>query len=58
MAGSHSRSTSVGGRRSGEIIQEEDEDDVEEVDQFSPLTGPELEEHIYAEGETSTHSRG
>jgi len=58
MGGSHSRSTSVGGRRSGEIIEEEDEDEVEEVDQFSPLTGPELEEHIYAAGETPTSSRG
>jgi hypothetical protein len=47
-AGGHSRSASVTGRRSGEIIEEEDEDEVEEVDQFSPLTGPEVvEEHIY-----------
>jgi serine/threonine protein kinase len=58
IAGSHSRSTSVAGRRSGEIIEEEDEDDVEEVEQFSPLTGPELEEHIYGAGETPTSSHG
>jgi serine/threonine protein kinase len=51
-AGSHSRSASQGGRRSGEIIEEEDED-VEEVDAFSPITGPgEIEETIYAAGET------
>jgi serine/threonine protein kinase len=54
-AGSHSRSTSVAGRRSGEItgIEEEDEDEVEEVDVFSPITGPgEIEETIYPPGET------
>ncbi|KAH0559830.1 hypothetical protein GP486_003655 [Trichoglossum hirsutum] len=28
------------GRRSGEIIEEEDEDEIEEVDAFSPLTDP------------------
>ena len=53
--GSHSRSTSVAGRRSGEIpgIEEEDEDEVEEVDAFSPITTPgEIEETIYAPGET------
>ena len=53
-AGSHSRSTSVAGRRSGEItgIEEEDEDEVEEVDAFSPITGPgEIEETIFAPGE-------
>ncbi len=33
----NSRSTSVQGRRSGEIIEEEDEDDIEEVDVFSPI---------------------
>lgn len=43
--GSHSRSASVGGRRSGEIIdiQEEDEEEeevVEEVEAFSPVVGP------------------
>jgi hypothetical protein len=47
-AGSHSRSASVAGRRSGEIIEEEDEDEVEEVDAFSPITGPgEIEETIF-----------
>jgi hypothetical protein len=48
--GSHSRSASVAGRRSGEItgIEEEDEDEIEEVDAFSPITGPgEIEETIY-----------
>jgi len=51
-AGSHSRSTSVAGRRSGEIIEEEDEDEVEEVEAFSPITGEEVEETIYPPGET------
>ncbi len=54
-AGSHSRSTSVAGRRSGEItgIEEEDEDGVEEVDAFSPIIGPgEIEETIFPPGET------
>ncbi|KAH6675540.1 serine/threonine protein kinase-like protein [Halenospora varia] len=51
--GSHSRSTSVAGRRSGEIIEEEDEDEIEEVDAFSPITGPGLvEETIFPPGET------
>ncbi|KAI9747997.1 MAG: hypothetical protein M1835_001924, partial [Candelina submexicana] len=46
--GSHSRSASAAGRRSGEIIEEEDEDAIEEVDGFSPLTGPgEVEETIF-----------
>lgn len=39
--GGHSRSTSiVGGRRSGELMppNEEDEDEVEEVEAFSPMT--------------------
>ena len=31
---------SVQGRRSGEIIEEEDEDEVEEVDEFAPITKP------------------
>ncbi|KAI9670367.1 MAG: hypothetical protein M1817_004410 [Caeruleum heppii] len=38
-----SRSASAAGRRSGEIIEEEDEDEleeVEEVDGFSPVSGP------------------
>lgn len=50
--GSHSRSTSLAGRRSGEIIEEEDEDEVEEVEAFSPITGEEMEETIYPPGET------
>ncbi|TVY57888.1 putative serine/threonine-protein kinase [Lachnellula cervina] len=50
--GSHSRSASQVGRRSGEIIEEEDEDDIEEVEAFSPLTGPgEVEEAIFTPGE-------
>ena len=52
-AGSHSRSTSLAGRRSGEIIEEEDEDEVEEVEAFSPITGEDTEETIYPPGETS-----
>ncbi|OCK73394.1 Pkinase-domain-containing protein [Lepidopterella palustris CBS 459.81] len=36
----NSRSASVQGRRSGEIIEEEDEDEVEEVDEFSPVMRP------------------
>ena len=28
------------GRASGEIIEEEDEEEVEEVDHFTPVTGP------------------
>jgi serine/threonine protein kinase len=53
--GSHSRSASVAGRRSGEItgIEEEDEEEIEEVDDFSPITGPgKIEETIFAPGET------
>lgn len=50
--GSHSRSVSQAGRRSGEIIEEEDED-FEEVEAFSPIAGPgDIEETIYAAGET------
>lgn len=52
-AGSHSRSTSVAGRRSGEIIQEEDEEEIEEVDEFSPSVEPlETEEEVFASGAT------
>ena len=43
--GSH-RSASAAGRRSGEIIEEEDEDEIEEVDAFSPVAG-EAEEVIW-----------
>jgi hypothetical protein len=61
-SGSHSRSASASGlgRRSGEItIQEEDEgseddDDVEEVDVFSPVIGgpgERIEEQIFEENE-------
>lgn len=44
-----SRSASVAGRASGEIIEEEDEDEVEEVDAFSPLA-PEAEETMWEGG--------
>ena len=47
---SASRSASVAGRASGEIIEEEDEDEVEEVDAFSPIA-PEAEETIFCSGE-------
>ena len=46
-----SRNASAAGRRSGEIIEEEDEDGVEEVDTFSPLVGPgEIEERFEEAG--------
>jgi hypothetical protein len=62
-SGSHSRSASASGlgRRSGEItIQEEDEgseedDDIEEVDVFSPVIGRPgemIEEQIFEENES------
>ncbi len=50
--GSHSRSTSVVGKRSGEIIEEEDEDEIEEVDAFSPITGPGEIEEVFPAVET------
>ena len=50
--GSHSRSTSIAGRRSGEIIQEEDEDEIEEVDAFSPTSDDLAEVTIFPPGET------
>ncbi|KAF1949369.1 kinase-like protein [Byssothecium circinans] len=51
--GQGSRSTSVSGRRSGEIvgIEEEDEDEIEEVDDFSPVLEGGME--IVMEGETT-----
>lgn len=48
----NSRSASVAGRASGEIIQEEDEEEIEEVDNFSPV-GPEADESVW-EGPTAT----
>lgn len=47
--GSHSRNTSLGGgSRTGAVIEEEDEDDIEEVDAFTPITGPGMiEETIF-----------
>ncbi len=47
---SGSRSASQVGRRSGEIIEEEDEDEVEEVDAFSPV-GAGMEETVWEEGD-------
>lgn len=38
-----SRSESMQGRRSGEIIEEEEEDEFEEVEAFSPVLGPDEE---------------
>ena len=48
--GSGSRSASQVGRTSGEIIKEEDEDEVEEVDAFSPV-GAGMEETVWEEGD-------
>ncbi|CZT42787.1 related to serine/threonine-specific protein kinase [Rhynchosporium secalis] len=50
--GSNSRSTSLVGKRSGEIIEEEDEDEIEEVEAFSPITGPGESEEVFPTGET------
>ncbi|EKD15587.1 serine/threonine protein kinase [Drepanopeziza brunnea f. sp. 'multigermtubi' MB_m1] len=50
--GSHSRSTSVAGKRSSEIIEEEDEDAVEEVEAFSPVIGPEEVEELFPATDT------
>ncbi|KAL8953640.1 MAG: hypothetical protein Q9222_000477, partial [Ikaeria aurantiellina] len=52
MAGrgdSGSRSASQAGRTSGEIIEEEDEDEIEEVETFSPV-GAGAEETVWEEG--------
>lgn len=49
------RSVSVQGRRSGEIIEEEDEDEVEEVEAFSPVPA-EAEETIW-ESEEGTKGK-
>ncbi|KAL9020451.1 MAG: hypothetical protein Q9185_002326 [Variospora sp. 1 TL-2023] len=48
--GAGSRSASQVGRTSGEIIEEEDEDEVEEVEAFSPV-GAGAEETVWEEGE-------
>lgn len=50
--GSHSRSASVAGKRSGEIIEEEDEDEIEEVEAFSPLSGPGETEELFSAVDT------
>ena len=46
-----SRSDSLQGRRSGEIIEEEDEDEFEEVDAFSPIVAPGEEVVLEEEGD-------
>ena len=48
-----SRSASVAGRASGEIIKEEDEEDIEEVDAFSPIA-PESDETVWEAGAKDT----
>lgn len=48
--GNGSRSASQAGRTSGEIIEEEDEDEVEEVEAFSPV-GAGAEETVWEEWE-------
>jgi hypothetical protein len=52
-----SRSASAAGRASGEIIEEEDEDDIEEVDVFSPVA-PEAEETIWEGGSKEAEADG
>ena len=46
-----SRSTSLPRRRSGQTIAEEDEDEVEEVDAFSPITHGDAEDSILDDDE-------
>ncbi|KAL8709112.1 MAG: hypothetical protein Q9220_006133 [cf. Caloplaca sp. 1 TL-2023] len=60
MAGrgdSGSRSASQAGRTSGEIIEEEDEDEIEEVDAFSPV-GAGAEETVWEEGDVHASAQG
>ena len=52
-----SRSASVAGRASGEIIEEEDEDEVEEVEAFSPIAN-EAEETIWEGGKDHLKREG
>lgn len=52
-----SRSASAAGRASGEIIEEEDEDEIEEVDVFSPVA-PEAEETIWEGGKEEAEADG
>lgn len=52
-----SRSGSVKGRRSGEIIEEEDEDDIEEVDCFSPVPA-EAEEIVWGAAAVKGNVKG
>lgn len=51
--GGHRRSESMPRRVSAEIIDivEEEDEDVEEVDAFSPVLAPDVEERIVEEGE-------
>ncbi|KAL8944562.1 MAG: hypothetical protein Q9216_000365 [Gyalolechia sp. 2 TL-2023] len=55
--GAGSRSASQVGRTSGEIIEEEDEDEVEEVEAFSPV-GVGAEETVWEEGEVDKDEEG
>ncbi|KAL9605121.1 MAG: hypothetical protein Q9219_000055 [cf. Caloplaca sp. 3 TL-2023] len=55
--GAGSRSASQAGRTSGEIIQEEDEDEVEEVEAFSPV-GAGAEETVWEEGDVEKGEEG
>ncbi|KAL8695466.1 MAG: hypothetical protein Q9218_000044 [Villophora microphyllina] len=55
--GSVSRSASQAGRTSGEIIEEEDEDEIEEVDAFSPIA-PGAEETVWEEGDADADGGG
>ena len=52
-----SRSASAAGRASGEIIEEEDEDEIEEVDVFSPVA-PGAEETIWEGGKEDAEADG
>jgi hypothetical protein len=52
------RSASVPRRRSGEIIEEEDEDEVEEVDGFSPVLATDAEETIFKGGAEPDGKKG
>ncbi|KAI4110199.1 MAG: hypothetical protein L6R37_000092 [Teloschistes peruensis] len=55
--GSVSRSASQAGRTSGEIIEEEDEDEIEEVDTFSPIA-PGAEETVWEEADDADADEG
>ncbi|KAI4198595.1 MAG: hypothetical protein LQ350_005186 [Teloschistes chrysophthalmus] len=57
VMGSGSRSASQAGRTSGEIIEEEDEDEIEEVDTFSPIA-PGAEETVWEEADDADADEG